>query len=114
MALPVGATVGERAPMGPQVIREYAVKMARRYRRRSGKSGAAARRVCRGHRAAPQYAITLLGGRSKRPAQRRGCPSRFGPEVAAALVALWRAMDYPWSRRLQAMLPLWLPRVAFD
>jgi hypothetical protein len=29
--------------------------------------------------------------------------------VIAALVDLWRAMDYPWSRRLQAMLPLWLP-----
>lgn len=26
-----------------------------------------------------------------------------------ALVALWRAMDYPWSRRMQTMLPLWLP-----
>jgi hypothetical protein len=28
--------------------------------------------------------------------------------VAAALVALWRAAGYPWSRRLHAMVRLWL------
>jgi hypothetical protein len=29
--------------------------------------------------------------------------------VISALVDIWKAMDYPWSQRLQAMLPLWLP-----
>ncbi|MGH7728162.1 MAG: hypothetical protein ACREM2_05170 [Vulcanimicrobiaceae bacterium] len=97
--------------MGPQAIHEYAAKMARRYRR--------AERAVRGQLLDEfvavtgmnrKYAIGLLGGRLRRPTKRRGRPSRCGPEVVAALVALWRAMDYPWSQRLRTMLPLWLPR----
>jgi hypothetical protein len=56
-----------------------------------------------------KYAIALLGRKGTRPARRRGRPSRFDPEVISALVDIWKAMDYPWSQRLQAMLPLWLP-----
>jgi EAL domain-containing protein (putative c-di-GMP-specific phosphodiesterase class I) len=33
MILPAAAPAGERVPMGRQAIREYAAKMARRYRR---------------------------------------------------------------------------------
>jgi hypothetical protein len=29
--------------------------------------------------------------------------------VLLALLAVWRAADYPWSVRLKAMLPLWVP-----
>lgn len=110
MTLPAGA--GERRPMGPQATREYAAKMARRYRR--------AKRTERGqlldefvamtdrHR---KYAIALLGGRAEGTAKkrRRGRPSQYGAGVVAVLVALWRAMDYPWSQRFRTMLPLWLP-----
>ncbi|MGH7707442.1 MAG: integrase [Vulcanimicrobiaceae bacterium] len=111
IALPAGTPAGERVPMGPQAIREYAAKMARRYRR--------AERAVRGQLLDEfvavtgmnrKYAIGLLGGRLRRPTKRRGRPSRYGPEVVAALVALWRAMDYPWSQRLRTLLPLWLPR----
>jgi hypothetical protein len=42
--------------------------------------------------------------------RRRGRPRRYGPTVVAALRALWRAAGYPWSVRLQALLPVWLPR----
>ena len=106
--LPGGA--GERVPMGPVAIREYAGKMAVRYRQ--------ANRAERGklldefvsmtgrHR---KYAITLLGDRrEKKTPEKRGHPRRYGPELVKTLVALWSAMDYPWSVRFRTMLPLWL------
>ena len=43
--------------------------------------------------------------RRRRPA--RATP--YGPEVVAALVTIWKAADYPWSLRLKAILPHWLP-----
>ena len=42
--------------------------------------------------------------------RRRGRPRRYGTTVVAALRALWRAAGYPWSVRLKALLPVWLPR----
>ncbi len=109
MTLP-GAAGGEHVPMGPQAIREYAAKMARRY----GRADRAERRrlldefvaITGRHR---KYAIVILGSAPKRPRKRSGRPSRYAPEVTSALVAVWRAMDYPWSQRLRTMLPLWLP-----
>jgi hypothetical protein len=44
-----------------------------------------------------------------RRGRRRGRPVRYGPEVVAALRAIWTAAGYPWSVRLKALLPLWLP-----
>jgi hypothetical protein len=46
-----------------------------------------------------------------RPSQRRraGRPTRYGPVVVRALVAIWTAAGYPWSLRLKALLPIWLP-----
>ncbi|HLW59187.1 MAG TPA: hypothetical protein VKV57_04590, partial [bacterium] len=42
-----------------------------------------------------------------------GTPHRRAPaysdEVVTILAAIWEAAGYPWSRRLQALLPLWLP-----
>ncbi len=32
-----------------------------------------------------------------------------GPQVLRVLVAIWEAAGYPWSVRLKALLPLWLP-----
>src|SRR5712692_10790854 len=32
-----------------------------------------------------------------------------GPAVITALHAIWQAAGYPWSVRLKALLPLWLP-----
>jgi hypothetical protein len=109
-SLPDGGQLGERVPMGPQARREYAAKMSRRYR--------AADRAERGrlldeftavtgmHR---KYAIALLGRDKAGPLKRRGRPSRFRSDVVSMLVGIWRAADYPWSRRLHSMLPLWLP-----
>jgi hypothetical protein len=42
--------------------------------------------------------------------RRRGGPRvQYGPEVVAVLRAIWTAAGYPWSVRLKALLPLWLP-----
>lgn len=108
--LPRAVAAGERVPMGPQARREYAAKMARRYGRADrGERGRLLDEftaVTGQHR---KYAIALLGKPPKPRAARRARPSRFGQDVVAVLVQLWRACDYPWSRRLRAMLPLWLP-----
>ena len=65
-------------------------------------------RVCGYHR---KYAIRLLNGpRPTRPASRRRVrSSRYGPLVEGCLMAVWEAAGYPWSARLKALLPLWLP-----
>jgi hypothetical protein len=44
-----------------------------------------------------------------RRSRRGGRPRRYGPAVVAALVQLWTVAGYPWSVRLQALIPLWLP-----
>jgi hypothetical protein len=39
----------------------------------------------------------------------RGRTRRYGPAVVRALKVIWEAAGYPWSARLKALLPLWLP-----
>ena len=59
-----------------------------------------------------QYAIRLLNGpppgsrplRARRP---RGV--HYGARLLSILQAVWEAADYPWSVRLQALLPGWMP-----
>ncbi|MEO7272306.1 MAG: hypothetical protein ABI211_09920 [Vicinamibacterales bacterium] len=41
--------------------------------------------------------------------RRRHRPILYGPAVIAALRQVWEAAGYPWSLRLQALLPTWLP-----
>src|ERR1043166_9632746 len=57
-----------------------------------------------------KYAVRLLNGagpdRPRRPRRRAGT---YGPVVISALHAIWHAAGYPWSVRLKALLPLWLP-----
>src|SRR5262249_44242773 len=58
-----------------------------------------------------KYAVRLLNGPLpgvERPRRRRR-PARYGSAVIQALTAIWEAAGYPWSVRLQALLPLWLP-----
>jgi hypothetical protein len=45
----------------------------------------------------------------RRPARRACRPRQYGPAVCRALVTIWTAAGYPWSVRLKALLPLWLP-----
>src|SRR5262245_46515212 len=65
-----------------------------------------------------KYAIRLMNGPEpgKSPPGRRRRKAHYGGKVVALLSAVWEAAGYPWSVRLKAVLPLWLPwiRKRFD
>ena len=56
-------------------------------------------------------ALRLLHGPppGRRPPPRRRRAPSYGARVIQVLAAIWRAAGYPWSVRLKALLPLWLP-----
>ena len=59
-----------------------------------------------------KYAIRLLNG--PRPEQRQRPERRrrgltYSQETLVVLTAVWEAAGYPWSVRLKALLPLWMP-----
>lgn len=57
-----------------------------------------------------KYAIHLLShSPESMPKPRRGHPPRYGPQVLRVLSKIWEAAGYPWSVRLKALLPVWLP-----
>jgi len=59
-----------------------------------------------------KHAIRLLNGAppgEKPRHKRRPRKVTYGPRVISILKAVWEAADYPWSARLQALLPEWLP-----
>ena len=58
-----------------------------------------------------KYALRLLNGPPPGPERprRRRRPATYGLAVIQALTAIWEAAGYPWSVRLKALLPLWLP-----
>src|ERR1700716_895944 len=59
-----------------------------------------------------KYAISLLSlPPEPKPKRRRVRRSRYGPEVVRVLIRIWEAAGYPWSVRLKALLPLWMPWV---
>ena len=61
-----------------------------------------------------KYAIRLLNGpppgRVRQSRHRSRSPS-YGPAVVSVLQAIWEAAGYPWSVRLKALVPLWMPWV---
>jgi hypothetical protein len=59
-----------------------------------------------------KYAIRMLNGpppaeRRTRKRRRRGVT--YGSRAISILRAVWEAADYPWSVRLKALLPEWMP-----
>src|ERR1035437_4913688 len=59
-----------------------------------------------------KYAIRLLNGPPPGKhveAQPRGRKPRYGASVVSLLAAVWEAAGYPWSVRLKALLPSWMP-----
>ncbi len=64
--------------------------------------------VCGYHR---KYAIRLLNGpppRKPKP-ERRSRRGTYGAPLIGVLSQIWEAAGYPWSVRLKALLPLWMP-----
>jgi len=92
--------------------REYLRAIYRRYRKAEAEEKGQILdefcRVCGYHR---KYAIRLLGQACPplRPRTRRSRRPAYGPQVIQALALIWEAAGYPWSVRLKALLPLWLP-----
>lgn len=59
-----------------------------------------------------KYAIRLLHGPPPGPRPRRTRRPRgvsYPPRLISILKAVWEAADYPWSVRLKALLPEWMP-----
>lgn len=87
------------------------------YRKRYAKANKARRSVlldefCEQTGYHRKYAITLLGKPADTPVP-GSAPRRRGPTYSLAavrvLATIWSAAGYPWSERLKAMLPHWLP-----
>src|SRR5690606_9932920 len=59
-----------------------------------------------------KYAISLLRRPEDSPepgSVRRRRSVTYGPAVSRVLAQVWTASGHPWSTRLKAMLPQWLP-----
>jgi hypothetical protein len=59
-----------------------------------------------------KYAIRILNGpapMAKPGRKRRRRVLTYGPQLLAVVKAVWEAADYPWSARLKALLPEWMP-----
>ena len=58
-----------------------------------------------------KYAVRVLNDPppEKRLRKRRPRRPSYGPKVVMVLTAVWKAAGYPWSVRLKALLPIWLP-----
>src|SRR2546428_4392219 len=101
----------ERAIVSARAKREYVEAIYQRYRR--AKRAEKRQILDESSHVAPYHrksAIRLLRGPTPgavRPPQHRD--SLYSAPAIEALRAIWEAAGYPWSRRLKALLPLWMP-----
>ena len=98
--------------MSPVSKKEYVQAIAKRYHgaSRDEKSRILDEccRICGYHR---KHAIAKLsqGQRSTRVRRKPGRTSRYRrPEIMAVLQCIWQTAHYPCSKRLKAILPIWL------
>lgn len=97
--------------MSPTSKREYLQAVRLRYAQASKSAkGQILDEVCATLRCHRKSAIRLLTGPPPRatPRRRTGRPLYDLPAIAV-LKGIWEAAGYPWSVRLKALLPLWLP-----
>jgi hypothetical protein len=94
--------------------RDYLQRIYQRYRdARSSEKGHILDEFCANCGYHRKYAIRLLNGAPpgnrpvKRPRRQRKVS--YGAQVISILEAVWEAADYPWSLRLKALLPQWMP-----
>src|SRR4029450_2686483 len=100
-----------RCRVGPHAIEEYLRRMRDRYETvpRAAK-GRLLDEVCEVTRYHGKAVIRRWKPAARARRRRRGGPPvQYAPDVVAVLRAIWTAAGYPWSVRLKALLPLWLP-----
>lgn len=92
---------------------DYLAEIHRRYRQaRRAEKGRILDEFCKVTGYHRKSALRCLRGpvpAPGRPVLRRGRGVTYGPAVIEALRVIWEAAGYPWSVRLKAALPLWLP-----
>jgi len=98
--------------LGNKGRREYLQAVYDRYRKAGRKDKKAIlSEFCANAGYNRKYAIRLLNG--PRPEKRCSPPRRrgvsYGQPTVAVLTAVWEAAGYPWSVRLKALLPAWMP-----
>jgi ribosomal protein L37E len=99
--------------LGSKARREYFRAIYERYR----KAGREAKQAmlnefCTNTGYHRKYAIRLLNGAPPgKPKERAARPRgwRCGRQALAILTEVWEAAGYPWSVRLKALLPNWMP-----
>src|ERR1700724_3291519 len=94
--------------------RDYLQRIYQRYRdARNSEKGRILDEVCANCGYHRKYAIRLRNGAppESKPVRRprRGRRVSYGAQVISILEAVWEAADYPWSLRLKALLPQWMP-----
>ena len=99
--------------MGHEAKWEYFLVMYGRYREAErGERQRLLDEFCATTKYNRKYAIRLLNGPppQKQRAQRpRGRKPRYGTQAISLLAEVWGTAGYPWSVRLKALLPLWMP-----
>src|SRR5690348_10103980 len=96
--------------VGPQARREYLARMRERYERadRADRSRLLDE-VCEVTGYHRKAVIRLLRRPASSRRRRPGRAVQYGPAVVTTLRRIWVAAGYPWSVRLKALLPMWLP-----
>lgn len=100
--------------MGTKARRDYLRALHTRYQRATveekGRMLDEFCQICGYHR---KYAIRVLNGPRPPavPAARRRRGASYDAAVTQVLAVVWEAAGYPWSVRLKALLPAWLPWV---
>jgi len=93
--------------------KEYWKRIYPRYEKAGGKEkGRILDEFCANCSYHRKHAIRLLNGLppgSKPPRPRRWRRVTYGARAISILKGVWEAADYPWSARLKALLPDWLP-----
>jgi hypothetical protein len=98
--------------LGRQARWEYLCQVWSRYREAGrAEKGQILDEVCRVTGYHRKYAVRRLNGPppERQPARRRLRGPSYCKAVDQALRLVWEASNYPWSVRLKALLPLWLP-----
>lgn len=99
--------------MTPQDRHEQARRLSETYRKASRREKSTILGAfCTSTGLNRKYAIGLLREPPEPHVRRRvGRRWRYGVGTLKVLEAIWEAADFPWSVRLKAMIPLWLPHL---